>query len=79
MWSMGTIGVSAGEGKYTVVKYKVKHFEEPSVWGYERGRASKIWLQQDGKEVYCFERGEILPPQTKEAEAALSILLKEYN
>ena len=79
MWSTGTIGVPAGNGKYTVVKYKVKHFYEPSIWGYEKGRASKIWLQQDGREVYCFERGEVTPLQTEEAKAALAVLLKQYN
>lgn len=79
MWNTGTIIVPEGNGKYTVVKYKVKHFDEPSTWGYEKGRASKIWLQQDGVEVYCFERGEVTPPQTEEAKAALAVLLKEYN
>ncbi|MCD7824240.1 MAG: hypothetical protein LUG86_09565 [Oscillospiraceae bacterium] len=79
MWSEGTIGVPAGNGKYTVVKYKVKLFDAPSEWGYEGGRASKIWLQQDGREVYCFERGEVTPLQTEEARTALAVLLQKYN
>lgn len=79
MWSEGTIGVPTGDGKFTAVHYKVKHFDEPSEWGYKGGRASKIWLKQNGREVYCFERGEVTPIQTKEAETALAILLQKYN
>lgn len=79
MWSKGTVKVPTEDGKNTVLKYRVKHYSEPSEWGYEGGRASKIWLQQDGKEVYCFERGEVTPLQTKEAKIALEALLKKYN
>ncbi|MCD7751552.1 MAG: hypothetical protein LUI10_07425 [Lachnospiraceae bacterium] len=79
MWSKGTVRVPAEDGTYTVIKYEVKHYAEPSEWGYEGGRASKIWLQQDGREVYCFERGETRQLQTPEAAAALAAILKEYN
>ena len=32
--------------------YNIKHFEEPSIYGYNEGRASKIWIQRDGIEVF---------------------------
>ena len=79
MWSKGTVEVPTGDGKYITLKYVVKHFEVPSIWGYDEGRASKISLQQNGKEVYNFDRGEDIPPQTEEAKIALEILLKQYN
>ena len=36
MWTEGTIRVGA-----SVFHYWVKHYEEPSIYGYEEGRASK--------------------------------------
>lgn len=41
MWNTGTISVPEGNGKYTVVKYKVKHFDEPSTWGYEKAEPAR--------------------------------------
>lgn len=79
MWSEGTIGIPKGKGGYTTVKYWCKYFDEPSGYGIEEGRISKLTLRQDGKEVYNYDRGLDIPPQTKEAEAALAILVKEYN
>ena len=79
MWSEGTIGVPKGKGGYTAVQYWCKHFDEPSGYGIEEGRISKLELRQDGRTVYNYDRGLDMPPQTKEAEAALAILMKEYN
>ena len=44
MWTEGTIRVGA-----SVFHYWVKHYEEPSIYGYEEGRASKISLRRNGK------------------------------
>ena len=41
MWTEGTIRVGA-----SVFHYWVKHYEEPSIYGYEEGRASKISLRE---------------------------------
>lgn len=79
MWTEGTIGVPDKDGKYIAVKYQAKIYDEPSMFGIEEGRISKLNLRQDGKEVYNYDRGLDLPPQTPEAEIALAILLKEYK
>lgn len=80
MWSNGVIGIKNKGGKYVTVKYWCKHFEEPSEdYGIDGGRISKLTLRQDEKEVYNYDRGLDIEPQTEEAEQALAILMHEYN
>lgn len=80
MWSEGTIGVKNAEEKYTAVHYWCMHFDEPSVeYGIDEGRICKLILKQDGEVVYDYGRGWDIPPQTKEAEQALAILVYELG
>ena len=80
MWSEGTIGVKNEEGKYTAVHYWCKHFDKPSTeYGIDGGRICKLLLKQNSEIVYDYGRGWDIPPQTKEAEQALAILVKEHN
>ena len=74
MWTEGTIQVGT-----STFHYWVKHYEEPSTFGYEEGRASKISLRRNGKTVFNFDRGMDIPPEDEETETALAILLKQYN
>ena len=74
MWTEGTIQVGT-----SIFHYWVKHYEEPSTFGYEEGRASKISLRRNGKTVFNFDRGMDIPPEDEETETALAILLKQYN
>ena len=74
MWTQGVINYN---GK--AYRYSVKHFEEPSVFGYEEGRASKIWIQWEGIEVFNFDRGDDVPCADKDTEAVLQMLLDKYN
>ena len=62
-----------------VYKYNVKHFAEPSIFGYEEGRASKIWIQRDGIEVFNFDRGMDREPVDADTEAVLQMLLDKFN
>ena len=79
MWARGTIDFETEDGRNTVVRYSVEHFDEPSIWGYRKGKASRIWLKQDSRVVYNFDRGEDVKPQTEEAKESLKLLLKKYN
>ncbi|MCI9598864.1 hypothetical protein [Hungatella sp.] len=80
MWSEGTIGVKNEDGKYTAVRYWCKHFDEPSEeYGIDGGRICSLVLKQYGEIVYDYGRGWDIPPQTKEAEQALAILMYEHN
>ena len=74
MWTEGTIQVGT-----STFHYWVKHYEEPSTFGYEEGRASKISLRRNGKTVFNFDRGMDIPPEDEETETVLAILLKQYN
>jgi len=46
MWKEGTIGVPTGNGKYTVVHYTAKIYDEPSDFGINGGRISKLTLSR---------------------------------
>ena len=79
MWIEGTIGVTTAEGNTASIHYWVKHYDESSEWGVDGGRISKLMLKQNGAVVYNFDRGGYITPQTPEAQAALMILMHEFN
>lgn len=74
MWSQGII---THNGK--AYRYSVKHYDEPSQFGYNEGRASKIWIQRGSVEVFNFDRGDDVFPADKDTEAVLQMLLDKYN
>ena len=80
MWSEGVIGIPKSiEGKPVAVHYWVKHYENPSKYGINNGRISKVTLKI-GDEVVCnYDRGWDIYPTRKAAEVALEILLYEYD
>ena len=49
LWHEGTVGVPKKEGGYTVIHYWVKAYNEPSEYGIEKGRISKLMLRQNGE------------------------------
>lgn len=82
MWLEGTIGITANKaiGKaYIAVHYSIKVYNEPSKFGINHGKISKLELKQDGKIVANYDRGWDIYPTTKEAELALCILLIRHN
>lgn len=79
MWKEGTIGIPKEDGGYTACKYWLKHFDEPSIHGIDKGRISKLMLKINGGVVCNFDRGWDIRPTSEEAEKALAILLHEYN
>lgn len=82
MWLEGTIGIpknkTAGK-EYIAVHYFVKVYDEPSKFGINHGKISKLELKQDGEIVANYDRGWDIHPTTKEAEIALCILLNQHN
>ena len=71
MWTEGTIQVGT-----STFHYWVKHYEEPSIYGYEEGRASKITLRRNAETVFNFDRGLDVPPTDAETETALAVNTK---
>jgi len=76
MWKQGAIGIPNGKGGYTSVKYYAKVYDEPSEFGIEEGRISKLSLTQNGKIVYNYDRGLDLDCQTTERHKASGINLR---
>ena len=60
-------------------RYAVKHFEESSEFGYKEGRASKIWIERDGKTVFNYDRGLNINAADKDTKAVLQMLLDKFN
>lgn len=80
MWTEGVIGIPEDiAGEPTHVHYWVKHYEEPSKYGINNGRISKLMLKINGEIVCNYDRGWDIRPVNKAAEAALQILLHEID
>ena len=71
-WTSGHIGP---------FRFEVKHFDEPSVFGINEGRISKLWLKpKDGSQIAAaYERGWNKRPETKEAQEAVDTLCTLWN
>ena len=74
MWSSGLLVFDGVE-----VSYDIKHYEEPSDYGIERGRISKLSLRAQGKEFVNYDRGWDIYPKGQLAKQALKEILKLYN
>lgn len=79
MWKQGSIRIPNGKGGFVSIRYCAKVYDEPSNFGINEGRISKLELRQNGRIVYNYDRNLDIDCQTKEAELALEILLKEYK
>lgn len=82
MWREGTIGIPANKitGRGAVaIHYILKVYDEPSKFGINHGRISKLQLKQNGKIVANYDRGWDIYPATEEAEISLCILLNQHN
>lgn len=74
-WTEGSLFIN---GK--VLKYWVKHFDEPSQNGILDGRISKLEIRLDGEAVTCrFDRGWDVKAEDYESKVALGYLLRKYN
>lgn len=74
-WTQGSLLVN---GK--VLKYWIKHFDEPSQYGISNGRVSKLEIRLDGEAVTCsYDRGWNKRVEDEESRIALDYLLRRYN
>ena len=74
MWSEGSIKIGSD-----IFHYRVKHFEETSVYGIDEGRISKLTLKRSGEVVCNYDRGWDIEPADENTATALAILMKDYN
>ena len=74
MWSQGVLNFNG-----RAYRYCVKHYEEPSIFGYNEGRTSKIWISRDDNEVFNSDRGDDVSCADAYTEAVLQMLLDKFN
>ena len=74
MWKEGTLKVG---GSWFHYWYRV--FDEPSRFGIEEGRISKLMLKRKDEIVCNYDRGWDIRPVDEATEMALQILLYSEN
>ncbi|WP_311058300.1 MULTISPECIES: DUF7678 domain-containing protein [Lactobacillales] len=74
MWTNGAIKIDD-----TSVAFYIKHFEEPSEFGIDEGRISKLELRVKGKIVANYDRGWDIKPADETVKKELQYVLATYN
>lgn len=74
MWEQDTLKV-----ENQVVNYSMKVFEEPSEYGINKGRISKLTLKNNNKVIANYDRGWDIMPTGKLANEALEMILDARN
>lgn len=74
MWEQGTLKVED-----QIVNYSMKVFEEPSEYGINCGRISKLTLKNNNKVIANYDRGWDVRPSAKLAVEALEMILDARN
>ena len=70
MWKEGTLKVGG-----SWFHYWLKVYDEPSKFGINEGRISKLMLKRKGEVVCNYDRAWDIHPVDEDTEAALQILL----
>lgn len=74
MWKEGTIKI-----QNSIFHYWVKVYDEPSRFGIDGGRISKLMLKRKNEIVCNYDRGWDIKPVDRDTESALQILLHSEN
>ena len=74
MWKEGSLRVYN-----SVFHYWLKGYEEPSRFGIEGGKVSKLMLKRDGEVVAIYDRGWDIEPADPDTQLAVEILLHGEN
>ncbi len=74
MWRAGKIEI-----ENRTIHYWIKCFDLGSPYGIDEGGISKLMLKRDGQILANFDRGWEIEPIDANAQAALEILMQEYN
>lgn len=80
MWHEGVIGIQKGKDSPNIsVHYWMKCYGQPSKYGIDGGRISKLMLKIGDEIVANYDRGWDIRPTNEAAETALHILLHETD
>lgn len=74
MHSKGAIKIRS-----SIICYAADYFEAPGSYGIDGGRISKLIMTSSGKVIASYDEIWEVMPEGEDAEAALQILMKEYN
>lgn len=74
MWTDGTVTVLGVE-----CEYRAKVYDEPSKYGIDNGRISKLAILCQGRELVLYDRGWVKRPQDDVAQYALCAVLELYS
>ncbi len=82
MWEEGYLGIPYGhtdDDSPEVVYYTAKVYDEPSKYGINGGRVSKLAITTlDNELIANYDRGWDIYPATKTAEVAVSLIVNMY-
>ena len=73
MWKQGTIRVMG-----ITFQWEAKVFENPSQFGINKGRVSKLSLRRGEKFIVNYDRGWDMKPRTIAARRAVNQILAMY-
>lgn len=74
MWEHGTLKVENQN-----VSYSIKVFGEPSRYGINQGKISKLTLKNNNKIIASYDRGWDIMPTSKLANEVLEMILDARN
>lgn len=74
MWTKGILEINGVN-----VEYYIKHFAEPSQYGIDGGRISKLQLRNGGYLVCNYDRGWDVEPVGDLAKEVVAKLIKKFN
>ena len=76
-WTRGTVTLLNGR-KFL---FDIKHFDEPSRFGIDGGRISKLGVMTAtrGTLAFRYDRGWDIEPRTGDHRSALAALMERYN
>ena len=74
MWKEGSIKIHN-----SVFHYWVKVYDEPSPYGIDGGKVSKLQLTREGMTVCNYDRGWDQEPEDPDTQLAVAILLHDNN
>lgn len=74
MWREGALKVHD-----SVYRYQMKVYGEPSRFGIEGGKISKLWITREDMTVCNYDRGWDIRPTDPETQLAMEILIHGNN
>ena len=76
-WASGMVKLANGR----TFRYNLLAFDEPSDFGIDGGRISKLWVATAARltMVVNYDRGWDVKPATNDHKAVYAALLKRYN